>query len=73
MDKTIVTLLTNLTFRINDEVKVAAILALGDYKATIEYQDAIIRIINLCEDLNKEIAVSAINTLRKLSIHFIPN
>lgn len=73
MDKTIVTLLTNLTFRINDEVKVAAILALGDYKATIEYQDAIIRIINLCEDPNKEIAVSAINTLRKLSIHFIPN
>lgn len=73
MDKTIVTLLTNLTFRINDEVKVAAILALGDYKATIEYKEAIIRIINLCEDPNKEIAVSAINTLRKLSIHFIPN
>ncbi|EKT65137.1 hypothetical protein [Providencia burhodogranariea] len=73
MDKTIVTLLTNLTFRINDEVKVAAILALGDYKATIEYQEAIFRIINLCEDPNKEIAVSAINTLRKLSVHFIPN
>lgn len=73
MDKTIVGMLTNLTFRVNDEIKIAAISALGDYKATIEYQEAIVRIINLCQDPNKEIAVSAINTLSKLSIYFMPD
>lgn len=71
MDKTIVGMLTNLTFRVNDEIKIAAIAALGDYKATIEHQEAIVRIINLCQDPNKEIAVSAINTLSKLSIYFM--
>ncbi|AFH92693.1 TPA: HEAT repeat domain-containing protein [Providencia stuartii] len=72
MDRTIVGMLTNLTFRVNDEIKIAAISALGDYKATIEHQEAIVRIINLCQDPNKEIAVSAINTLSKLSVYFIP-
>ena len=71
MDKVIVGMLTNLTFRMNDEIKIAAISALGDFKATIEYNDAIIRIIDLCQDPNKEVAVSAINTLSKLSIYFI--
>ncbi|MBY6330598.1 HEAT repeat domain-containing protein, partial [Providencia rettgeri] len=47
------------------------ISALGDFKATIEYHDAIIRIIDLCQDPNKEVAVSAINTLSKLSVYFI--
>ncbi|MEX6377279.1 MULTISPECIES: HEAT repeat domain-containing protein [Providencia] len=72
MDRTIVGMLTNLTFRVNDEIKIAAIAALGDYKATIEYQEAIVRIINLCQDPNKEIAVSAINVLSKLSVYFMP-
>ncbi|AIN64654.1 HEAT repeat domain-containing protein [Providencia stuartii] len=72
MDRTIVGMLTNLTFRVNDEIKIAAISALGDYKATIEHQEATVRIINLCQDPNKEIAVSAINTLSKLSVYFIP-
>ncbi|MEX6197925.1 HEAT repeat domain-containing protein [Providencia stuartii] len=72
MDRTIVGMLTNLTFRVNDEIKIAAISALGDYKATIEHQEAIVRIINLCQYPNKEIAVSAINTLSKLSVYFIP-
>ncbi|MGI3428967.1 HEAT repeat domain-containing protein [Providencia stuartii] len=72
MDRTIVGMLTNLTSRVNDEIKIAAISALGDYKATIEHQEAIVRIINLCQDPNKEIAVSAINTLSKLSVYFIP-
>ncbi|SPZ18818.1 Uncharacterised protein [Providencia rettgeri] len=70
MDKVIVGMLTKLTFRVNDEIKIAAISALGDFKATIEYNDAIIRIIDLCQDPNKEVAVSAINTLSKLSIYF---
>ncbi|WP_275076340.1 HEAT repeat domain-containing protein [Providencia rettgeri] len=69
MDKVIV----SLTFRVNDEIKIAAISALGDFKATIEYNDAIIRIIDLCQDPNKEVAVSAINTLSKLSIYFLQN
>lgn len=72
MDRTIVGMLTNLTFRVNDEIKIAAIAALGDYKATIEYQEAIVRIINLCQDPNKEIVVSAINALSKLSVYFMP-
>ncbi|EPG4007435.1 HEAT repeat domain-containing protein, partial [Providencia stuartii] len=42
MDRTIVGMLTNLTFRVNDEIKIAAISALGDYKATIEHQEAIV-------------------------------
>ncbi|MGJ3353297.1 HEAT repeat domain-containing protein [Providencia sp. Je.9.19] len=71
MDKVIVDMLTNLTFRMNDEIKIAAISALGDFKATIEYNDAIIRIIDLCQDPNKEVAISAINTLSKLSIYFV--
>lgn len=71
MDKVIVGMLTNLTFRVNDEIKIAAIAALGDFKATIEYNDAIIRIIDLCQDPNKEVAVSAINTLSKLAIYFM--
>lgn len=44
MDKVIVGMLTNLTFRVNDEIKIAAISALGDFKATIEYNDAIVKI-----------------------------
>ncbi len=32
MDKVIVGMLTKLTFRVNDEIKIAAISALGDFK-----------------------------------------
>ena len=73
MDKVIVDMLTSLTYRVNDEIKIAAISALGDFKATIEYRDAIVRIIDLCQDPNKEVAVSAIHTLSKLSVYFIPD
>ncbi|MEX6248313.1 HEAT repeat domain-containing protein [Providencia hangzhouensis] len=72
MDKVIVGMLTKLTFRVNDEIKIAAISALVvNFKATIEYNDAIRPIIDLCQDPNKEVAVSAINTLSKLSIYFL--
>lgn len=47
MDKEILRTLLELTFRANDDVKIAAISTLGDYKATIEQQDAIIRLIQL--------------------------
>ncbi len=43
---------------------------MGDYKATIEQQDAVIRLIELCKDPNKEVAVSSIRSLSKLSEHF---
>lgn len=59
-----------LTFRANDDVKIAAISTLGDYKATIEQQDAIIRLIQLCEDPNRSVAISSIKSLGKLSSYF---
>lgn len=70
MEKEIINTLIELTFRGNDDVKIAAISALGDYKATIEQQNAVVRLIDLCKDPNKEVAVSSIRSLSKLSGHF---
>lgn len=70
MEKQIIDTLMELTFRGNDDVKIAAISALGDYKATIEQQEAVVRLIDLCKDPNKEVAVSSIRSLSKLSGHF---
>ncbi|MCW2257898.1 HEAT repeat protein [Providencia alcalifaciens] len=70
MDKQIIAMLIDLTFRGNDDVKIAAISALGDYQATIEQEQAIIRLIELCKDPNKEVAVSSIKSLSKLSGYF---
>ncbi|EMN4129012.1 MULTISPECIES: HEAT repeat domain-containing protein [Providencia] len=70
MEKQIINTLIELTFRGNDDVKIAAISALGDYKATIEQQEAVVRLIDLCKDPNKEVAVSSIRSLSKLSEHF---
>lgn len=70
MEKQIINTLIELTFRGNDDVKIAAISALGDYKATIEQQEAVVRLIDLCKDPNKEVAVSSIRSLSKLSGHF---
>ncbi|WP_311135752.1 HEAT repeat domain-containing protein, partial [Providencia stuartii] len=50
-------------FRCNDDVKIAAISALGDYKATIEQHNAVVRLMALCKDPNKEVAVSSIRSL----------
>ncbi|WP_368919710.1 HEAT repeat domain-containing protein [Providencia vermicola] len=69
MEKQIINTLIELTFRGNDDVKIAAISALGDYKATIEQQEAVVRLIDLCKDPNKEVAVSSIRSLSKLSEH----
>ncbi|HEF8771190.1 HEAT repeat domain-containing protein [Providencia manganoxydans] len=70
MEKQIISTLIGLTFRGNDDVKIAAISALGDYKATIEQQEAVVRLIDLCKDPNKDVAISSIRSLSKLSGHF---
>lgn len=70
MEKDIIKTLIELTHRGNDDVKIAAVSALGDYKATIEQQLAISRLIELCKDPNKDVAISAIKALSKLSSHF---
>ncbi|MBP6122956.1 MULTISPECIES: HEAT repeat domain-containing protein [Providencia] len=70
MEEKIIKTLLDLTFRGNDDVKIEAISALGDYKATTEQQDAVTRLIELCQDPNKEVAVSSIKSLSKLSEYF---
>ncbi|BBU96265.1 HEAT repeat domain-containing protein [Providencia rettgeri] len=70
MDQNIINTLIELTHRGNDDVKIAAVSALGDYKATIEQQAAISRLIELCKDPNKDVAISAIRALSKLSDYF---
>ncbi|GAB1437635.1 hypothetical protein MASR2M36_03680 [Providencia sp.] len=70
MDNNIIKTLIELTHRGNDDVKIAAISALGDYRATVEQQKAINRLLELCKDPNRDVAVSAIKALSKLSDHF---
>ncbi|MDD9341227.1 MAG: HEAT repeat domain-containing protein [Providencia heimbachae] len=62
--------LIELTNRSNDDVKIAAITALGDYRATVEQKAAISRLIDLCKDPNRDVAISAIRSLSKLSEFF---
>ncbi|QXX84245.1 HEAT repeat domain-containing protein [Providencia sp. R33] len=70
MEHNIIGTLVELTRRSNDDVKIAAVSALGDYKATIEQHLAISRLIELCKDPNKDVAISAIKALSKLSGYF---
>ncbi len=70
IENRIIHMLTKITKRSNDEVKIAAIQSLGAYKATIEQENAITRLIELSEDPNKEVAVSAIRSLGMLSQYF---
>ncbi|HHQ2586091.1 TPA: HEAT repeat domain-containing protein [Providencia rettgeri] len=70
MEKNIISTLVELTRRSNDDVKIAAVSALGDYKATIEQHTAISRLIELCKDPNRDVAISAIKALSKLSDYF---
>ncbi|HGN9113739.1 TPA: HEAT repeat domain-containing protein, partial [Providencia stuartii] len=62
--------LVELTYGTNNDVKIAAINALGDYKCSIEQEDAIDRLLVLCDDYNKEIAVASISSLSKLAKFF---
>lgn len=70
MDTLIIDTLFRLTFRNNDEVKIAAILALSDYQLTTKSQIIITRLIELCQDDNKDIAIASIRSLSKLSFYF---
>lgn len=70
MDTLIIDTLFRLTFRKNDEVKIAAILALSDYQLTTKSQIIITRLIELCQDNNKDIAIASIRSLSKLSLYF---
>ncbi|MEQ5091671.1 HEAT repeat domain-containing protein [Providencia rettgeri] len=66
MKKYIVNTLLDLTYRENDEVKIAAIVALGECDVDIN-DHALNRLVILSKDSNKEVAVSSINSLAKLS------
>ncbi|HGN1705620.1 TPA: HEAT repeat domain-containing protein [Providencia rettgeri] len=66
----IISTLVNLTNGSNNAVKIAAISALGDYEATIEYGIALNRLIDLCNESNKEVVTAAIKSLSKLSPYF---
>ncbi|AFH92170.1 TPA: HEAT repeat domain-containing protein [Providencia stuartii] len=70
MKERIVKNLVELTYGTNNDVKIAAINALGDYKCSIEQEDAIDRLLVLCDDYNKEIAVASISSLSKLAKFF---
>lgn len=69
MKTEIINRLIELTHRANDDVKLAAIFALGDYKATTEQHQAIRRLIELSRDPNREVAISAIQSLSKLAAY----
>ncbi|EPL9568160.1 HEAT repeat domain-containing protein [Providencia rettgeri] len=66
----IVNTLTKITKGLNDEVKLAAIQTLGDYKATLENEASLGRLIELCQDNNKDVAVASIQALAKLARYF---
>ncbi|MBP6122236.1 MULTISPECIES: HEAT repeat domain-containing protein [Providencia] len=70
MKEKIVKNLVELTYGANNDVKIAAITALGDYKCSIEQKDAIERLLNLCDDYNKDVAVASIASLSKLAKFF---
>ncbi|EPK6164936.1 HEAT repeat domain-containing protein [Providencia stuartii] len=70
MKERIVKNLVELTYGTNNDVKIAAINALGDHKCSIEQEDAIDRLLVLCDDYNKEIAVASISSLSKLAKFF---
>ncbi|KLN97455.1 hypothetical protein [Moellerella wisconsensis] len=70
MKNKIVENLVSLTYGTNNDVKVAAINALGDYQCTIELEGAIERLISLCGDYNKDIAIASIISLSKLAKFF---
>lgn len=73
MKEKIVKNLVELTYGSNNDVKIAAISALGDYKCAIEQQHAIDRLLNLCDDYNKDVAVASITSLSKLARFFTEN
>ncbi|MEX6214243.1 HEAT repeat domain-containing protein [Providencia hangzhouensis] len=70
MKEKIVKNLVNLTHGNNNDVIIAAINALGDYICSIEQEAAIDRLLVLCDDYNKDIAVASIISISKLAKFF---
>ncbi|MGQ7950950.1 HEAT repeat domain-containing protein [Providencia huashanensis] len=66
MDHRVLETFLRLTKRKNDDVKIAAISALGNCKLPIEQNNTINRLLELCHDPNRDIAISAINAVSKL-------
>lgn len=73
MKEKIIKVLVDLTYGNNNDVKIAAINALGDYKCSIEQSDAIERLLVLCDDYNKDVAVASIAAISKLAKFFYEN
>ena len=67
MDNKVINTLLDLTKRKNDDVKIAAISALGDCKIQLKQHITINRLHELCNDPNKDVAISAIKAISKLS------
>ncbi|QZY64949.1 HEAT repeat domain-containing protein [Providencia rettgeri] len=66
----IINSLTELTEGNNDEIKLVAISTLGDYKATIENEITLSRLVALFKDPNKDVAIASIKAISKLSTYF---
>lgn len=64
-DKIIETLIT-LTYRNNDDVKIAAIESLGEYTSNIAFENVINRLIELARESNRDVAIAAIKSLGKI-------
>ncbi|MBN6360365.1 MULTISPECIES: HEAT repeat domain-containing protein [Providencia] len=67
MDSKVINTLLDLTKRKNDDVKIAAISALGDCNIRLKQHSTINRLLELCNDPNKDVAISAIKAISKLS------
>ncbi|EPL9570136.1 HEAT repeat domain-containing protein [Providencia rettgeri] len=69
MDTQVINTLLDLTNRKNDDVKIAAISALGDCKLPIKQMNTMSRLLELCNDPNRDVAISAIKAVSKLLNH----
>lgn len=70
MENTVIRKLIELTHSENNKIKITAIAALGEYKATTGQKAAISRLIQLCDDKQEDIALCAVQALGRLSLHF---
>nr|WP_314265448.1 HEAT repeat domain-containing protein [uncultured Moellerella sp.] len=70
MDTKIIDTLMNLTYKDNNLLKIAAIRAIGNYELTSKQEDVILRLIELSNNPNQDIAISAVQSLSQLSQYF---
>ncbi|EKT63905.1 HEAT repeat domain-containing protein [Providencia burhodogranariea] len=50
----------------NDIIKITLISSIGDIKSAAEHPEVIKKLLSLCKDENKDIAIAAIRSLSKL-------